>query len=94
MARATQAERQQDWPQAWRYWNAAKNFGKTAVTSRKIREIEQRAQRLFDQGIDLEATDPVAARNLWRQVMQMLPAQHALRGQASAKVSWYDQWRY
>lgn len=94
VARATDAEQSQDWSQAWRYWNAAKKFGKTAMANRKMRDIEERAQRLFDQGIDLEATDPVSARNMWQRVMTMLPEQHALHGQASAKVQWYEQWRY
>lgn len=94
VGRATDAERSQDWPQAWRYWNAAKKFGKTAMANRKMRDIEERAQQLFDQGIDLEATDPVSARNLWQRTMRMLPEQHALYGQAAAKVAWYEQWRY
>ncbi|MEJ2681590.1 MAG: hypothetical protein P8144_08975, partial [Gammaproteobacteria bacterium] len=92
--RAREAEENHQWAEAWRYWQSAKKFGKTAMATRKMADIEQRAQEIFDQGIDAESADPVRARNLWQEVMHMLPQSHELYAKAAAKVSWYEQWRY
>jgi|GEM_PF-2050093 len=92
VARGNEASGKNDYHTAYENWQKALDIGNSVAAKIAIENQNNRARQLYRQALRLEYVNAGKAKDMWREVTQILPPGTEYHTKASAKLAWYDKW--
>ncbi|MGC1509182.1 FHA domain-containing protein [Ketobacter sp.] len=92
VARGNEASGNNDYHTAYENWQKALDIGDSVAAKIAIENQNNRARQLYRQALRLEYVNAGKAKDMWREVTQILPPGTEYHTKASAKLAWYDKW--
>lgn len=78
--------------EAYKYWQKSIGYGDSVPARIAIDAANQKSKQLYRQALRLEYVNTERAKELWRQVMEIVPPGTEYYTKASSKLAWYDKW--
>ena len=92
VALGNESSRKGDHHSAYRNWQKALTLGDSVAAKIAIDNANNKAMQLYRQALRLEYVNTTKAKNLWHEVVDLLPPGTEYNTKASAKLAWYDKW--
>src|SRR3990167_6650308 len=83
-----ESSRKGDHHSAYRNWQKALELGDSVAAKIAIDNANNRAMQLYRQALRLEYVNTTKAKNLWHEVVELLPPGTEYNTKASAKLAW------
>lgn len=77
---------------AYRFWQNSLGFGDSVAARIALDAANQKSKQLYRQALRLEYVNTERAKELWRQVMEIVPPGSEYYTKASSKLAWYEKW--
>ena len=77
---------------AYKNWQKALSYGDSVAARIAIDAANQKSQQLYRQALRLEYVNADRAKELWREVLTLVPPGTEYYTKASSKLAWYDKW--
>lgn len=77
---------------AYKNWQKALTYGDSVAARIAIDAANQKSQQLYRQALRLEYVNADRAKELWREVLTLVPPGTEYYTKASSKLAWYDKW--
>lgn len=77
---------------AYKLWTKSLSFGDSTPARIALDAANQKSKQLYRQALRLEYVNTEKAKELWRQVMEVVPPGTEYHTKASSKLAWYDKW--
>jgi hypothetical protein len=78
--------------EAYKAWQKALAYGDSVAARIAIDSSNQKARTLYRQALRLEYVNAERAKDLWRQVMNLVPPGSEYYNKANEKLTWYEKW--
>lgn len=75
---------------AYQFWIKAAKIDASGEAEKKIVQLQEQANRLYENGLKIERTNIKSAIQMWQQVLRLIPPGDELHSKASGKISWYQ----
>lgn len=77
---------------AYRMWQKALSLGESVAAKIAIETVDAKAKQLYRKALRLEYVNSTKAKELWQDVVNMVPPGSEYHTKASSKLAWYDRW--
>lgn len=78
--------------EAYKLWTKSLSYGDSTPARIALDAANQKSKQLYRQALRLEYVNTEKAKELWRQVMEVVPPGTEYHTKASSKLAWYDKW--
>jgi hypothetical protein len=78
--------------EAYQAWQKALNYGDSVAARIAVDSANQKSRTLYRQALRLEYVNTDRAKDLWRQVMELVPPGSEYHNKAREKLTWYEKW--
>ena len=78
--------------EAYRSWQKALSLGESVAAKIAIETADARAKQLYRKALRLEYVNSNQAKQLWQEVIDMVPPGSEYHTKASSKLAWYERW--
>ena len=78
--------------EAYRMWEKALDIGESVAAKIAIDNVNTKSRQLYRQALRLEYVNSNRARELWDEVVNLVPPGTEYHTKASSKLAWYDRW--
>lgn len=78
--------------EAYKYWKNSLSFGDSVAARIAIDSVNQKSKQLYRQALRLEYVNTERAKELWRQVIEIVPPGSEYHTKATSKLAWYEKW--
>ena len=78
--------------EAYKAWQKALGYGDSVAARIAVDSANQKSRTLYRQALRLEYVNTDRAKDLWRQVMELVPPGTEYYNKASEKLTWYEKW--
>ena len=73
-------------------WKKAVELGDSVSAGIAIDSINAKSRQLYRKALRLEYVDIQKAKQLWQEVVQLVPSGTEYYTKASSKLAWYERW--
>lgn len=77
---------------AYRMWEKALDVGESVAARIAIDNVNTKSRQLYRKALRLEYVNSNKARELWNEVVDLVPPGTEYHTKASSKLAWYDRW--
>lgn len=77
---------------AFKSWQKALSFGDSVAARIAIDNVNQKSKQLYRQALRLEYVNTQKAKELWREVVELVPPGNEYYTKSASKLAWYDKW--
>ncbi len=78
--------------EAYKYWQKSVSYGDSVAARIALDAANQKSKQLYRQALRLEYVNSERAKQLWKQVMDIVPPGTEYYTKASSKLAWYEKW--
>lgn len=78
--------------EAYKYWQKSIAYGDSVAARIALDAANQKSKQLYRQALRLEYVNTERAKELWKQVMSLVPPGTEYYTKASSKLAWYEKW--
>jgi hypothetical protein len=78
--------------EAYQAWQKALGYGDSVAARIAVDSANQKSRTLYRQALRLEYVNTDRAKDLWRQVMELVPPGSEYHNKAREKLTWYEKW--
>ena len=90
--RGTEASKEGKNHEAYRLWEKALSIGESVAAKIAIENADARAKQLYRKALRLEYVNSNQAKQLWQEVIDLVPPGSEYHTKASSKLAWYERW--
>ena len=77
---------------AYAMWQKAVKLGDNGVAKIAMDAVKNKSKQLYRKALRLEYVNSLKAKELWKEVMELVPAGSEYYIKASAKLAWHERW--
>lgn len=78
--------------EAYKLWQKALSLGESVAAKIAIETADAKAKQLYRKALRLEYVNSNQAKQLWQEVIDLVPPGSEYHTKASSKLAWYDRW--
>lgn len=78
--------------EAYRLWQKALDVGESVAAKIAIDNANTKSRQLYRKALRLEYVNSSKAKELWTEVVNLVPAGTEYHTKASSKLAWYERW--
>lgn len=90
--RGNQASKDGKHHEAYRLWEKALTLGESVAAKIAIDNANTKSRQLYRKALRLEYVNSSKAKELWEEVVNLVPPGSEYHTKASSKLAWYDRW--
>ena len=90
--RGTEAAKAGKNHEAYRLWQKALSLGESVAAKIAIETADAKAKQLYRKALRLEYVNSNQAKQLWQEVIDLVPPGSEYYTKASSKLAWYERW--
>lgn len=92
VAKGNEASQAGEHHKAYQLWDKANKLGDSVAAKIAIDNAHTKARQLYRKALRLEYVNSTQAKELWEEVVQLVPAGTEYHTKASSKLAWYEKW--
>lgn len=77
---------------AYRLWEKALKLGDSIAAKIAIESVDNKAKQLYRKALRLEYVNSNQAKQIWNEVVELVPPGSEYHVKATSKLAWYDKW--
>ncbi|MCG8669815.1 MAG: FHA domain-containing protein [Pseudomonadales bacterium] len=90
--RGNSASKQGEYHKAYKLWQKALGVGESVAAKIAIDNANNKSRQLYRKALRLEYVNSNKAKELWGEVVNLVPPGTEYHTKASSKLAWYDRW--